>query len=193
MVSGPDRLPLPNSLTEGQQAAVAAISAGPRGALFGPFVPLLRSPALMTRLQEVGAYLRFESAVPAHLRELVILMIAREWNQDFEWGHHVPLARTAGLGEQVIDALSLRAEITGAVGTPDVQAVWRLIRELLDLREVTDAAYAEALEAVGADGVVDLVATAGYYCTLAMTMNVARTPVPSDYERLPPGSAQRSQ
>jgi 4-carboxymuconolactone decarboxylase len=32
---------------------------------------------------------------------------------------------------------------------------------------------------------VELTATVGYYTTLAMTMNVARTPVPDDYERLP--------
>lgn len=182
MTSAPDRLPLPETLTAEQQSAVEAISSGPRGALFGPFVPLLRSPALMTRLQEVGAYLRFESAVPAHLRELVILMIAREWHQDFEWGHHVPLARAAGLDEGVITAVSLDAAITG---DGDVAAVWQLVRELLDTRAVTDATYARAREVAGDGGVVDLVGTAGYYSTLAMTMNVARTPVPSDYECLP--------
>lgn len=182
MPSADDRLPLPQTLTARQQSAVEAISAGPRGALFGPFVPLLRSPELMTRLQEVGAFLRFESSVPAHLRELVILMIARQWNQDFEWGHHVPLARSAGLDEYVITAVSLDTPVTGA---GEVAAVWQLIRELLDTREVTDLAFDRVRRTVGEDGVVDLVVTAGYYTTLAMTMNAARTPVPSDYECLP--------
>lgn len=183
MPSPDDRLPLPENLTTRQQSAVDAISAGPRGALIGPFVPLLRSPELMTRLQEVGAYLRFESPAPAHLRELVILVIARQWDQDFEWGHHVPLARAAGLDEGVITAVSLGAAVTG---DGDVAAVWRLVRELLDTRAVTDSTYARARDHVGDDGVVELVATAGYYTTLAMTMNVARTPVPSNYECLPP-------
>ena len=182
LVTGSDRLPLPDNLSTAQQSAAEAISAGPRGALFGPFVPLLRSPELMTRLQEVGAYLRFESSVPAQLRELVILLIARDWNQDFEWGHHVPLARSAGLAEAVITAVSRRGDITG---DEQVQAVWRLTRELLDTREVTDATFEQVREIVGDAGVVDLVVTAGYYTTLAMTMNVARTPVPSDYEGLP--------
>jgi 4-carboxymuconolactone decarboxylase len=178
----PDRLPLPEDLTAEQRSAVAAISAGPRGALFGPFVPLLRSPELMTRLQEVGAYLRFGSTVPTHLRELVILIIAREWDQDFEWGHHVPLARSAGLDEVVVDAVSHRLDV---IGPPDVQAVWLLTREVLDTHRVSDAAFAAAVEVVGHAGVVDLVGIAGYYTTLAMTMNVARTPVPSHYECLP--------
>ena len=177
-----DRLPLPESLSAEQQSAVDAITAGPRGALFGPFLPLLRSPGLMTRLQEVGAYLRFGSEVPLHLRELVILIVARDWHQDFEWGHHAPLARSAGLDGDVVDALAHGADVTGPA---DVQAIWRLVRELLDTRSVSDAAFERARTVVGDAGVVDLIAVAGYYTTLAMTMNAARTPVPPDYERLP--------
>jgi len=173
---------VPESLTGAQRAAVDAITAGPRGSLFGPFVPLLRSPELMTRLQEVGAYLRFGSAVPPHLRELVILVVARDWAQDFEWGHHAPLARSAGLGDDVVAALGRGAEVTGP---PEVRAVWQLIRELLDTRAVGDATFESARAVLGDTGVVDVIGIAGYYSTLAMTMNAARTPVPDDYERLP--------
>jgi 4-carboxymuconolactone decarboxylase len=181
-VEAHDRLPLPPTLTAPQQAAADAIAAGPRGELFGPFVPLLRSPELMTRLQRVGEYLRFESGLPAHLRELAILLIARRWDQDFEWGHHVPLARAAGLAEPVIAAVSRDAE---PVGPEDVRAVWHLLSELLDTREVLDQTYQRARDVLGESGIVEIVATAGYYTTLAMTMTMARTPVPVDYERLP--------
>jgi 4-carboxymuconolactone decarboxylase len=181
-LSTADRLPLPETLTADQQSAVDAITAGPRGELVGPFVPLLRSPELMTRLQEVGAYLRFGSAVPLHLRELVILIVARDWNQDFEWGYHAPLARSAGIDDAVVDAVGHGDDVTGP---EDVQAVWRLVRELLDTREVSDATFAQTRDVVGDAGVVDLIAVTGYYTTLAMTMNAARTPVPAHYERLP--------
>lgn len=177
-----DRLPLPDALTAEQKTAVEAITAGPRGSLFGPFLPLLRSPELMTRLQQVGAYLRFDSTVPLHLRELVILVVARDWNQDFEWGYHAPLARCAGLDDAVVEAVSRGAAVTGP---PDVHAVWTLVRELLDTRRVSDAVFDRARDHVGESGVVDLIAVAGYYTTLAMTMNAAHTPVPPEYERLP--------
>lgn len=136
----------------------------------------------MTRLQRVGEYLRFESDLPAHLRELTILLIARWWDQDFEWGHHVPLARAAGLAEPVIDGVSRGG---GAVGPDDVQAVWGLVAELLERREVSDVTYDGARELLGENAVVEVVAVAGYYTTLAMTMTMAHTPVPADYERLP--------
>ena len=50
-------------LTPAQMAAKAAIIDGPRGRFEGPFVPLLRSPDLMGRLEKVGEYLRFGSGL----------------------------------------------------------------------------------------------------------------------------------
>ncbi|MCT7657031.1 carboxymuconolactone decarboxylase family protein [Mycobacterium deserti] len=181
-MGGPDRLPLPSTLTADQRAAVEKIESGPRGALFGPFVPLLRSPHLMTRLQLVGEHLRFDAAIAPHLTELVILIVARRWGQDFEWGHHAPLARAAGLGDDVIAAIRDGADITGP---DDVRAVWRLVDELENTRALSDSTFASALGTVGDTGVVEVIATVGYYTTLAMVMNAARTPVPHDYERLP--------
>jgi 4-carboxymuconolactone decarboxylase len=182
LATGPDRLPLPAELTAEQQVAMDKVVAGPRGKLIEPFVPMLRTPELMTRLQLVGEYLRFGSGLPAHLTELVILIVARRWDQDYEWGHHVPLARAAGLDDTVIAAVRDDGEVTGR---DDVRAVWRFVTELQDRHAVTDSTFDAAMGTVGDAGVVEVIATVGYYTTLAMTMNAARTPVPDDYERLP--------
>jgi 4-carboxymuconolactone decarboxylase len=183
LATGPDRLPLPTALTADQQYALEQITAGPRGKLIEPFIPLMRTPELMTRLQLVGEYLRFGSGLPGHLTELVILIVARRWDQDYEWGHHAPLARAAGLDEHVVAAVREGGEVTGS---DDVHAVWQFVSELDDRHAVTDSTFDAAMHHVGDTGVVELIATVGYYTTLAMTMNAARTPVPDDYERLPP-------
>ncbi|UGU33508.1 carboxymuconolactone decarboxylase family protein [Mycolicibacterium smegmatis] len=177
-----DRLPMPESLNPEQRRAVERITSGLRGGLFGPFVPLLRAPELMTRVQLVGEYLRFESELPDHLRELLILLVARDWDQDFEWGHHVPLARASGLGEDVIATIAAGG---APVGPHDVRAFWRLAAELVRGHAVGDATFADAVAAAGEVAVVEAIVTIGYYTTLAMTMNAARTPIPDDYERLP--------
>src|SRR5271170_4282871 len=54
-----DRMPpiAPDKMTDAQKKVVAAIVSGPRGALVGPFIPLLRSPDLMDRLQKTGEYI----------------------------------------------------------------------------------------------------------------------------------------
>ena len=51
-----DRMPplAPEALSEDQRLAAAELAGGPRGAVRGPFIALLRSPQLMRRLQKVG-------------------------------------------------------------------------------------------------------------------------------------------
>ncbi|MFZ1910653.1 MAG: carboxymuconolactone decarboxylase family protein, partial [Burkholderiales bacterium] len=68
-----------HDMDEAQQRVYDAIVAGPRGGVRGPFDALLRSPELADRLQKVGAFVRFESSLPAHLSELAILVTARHW------------------------------------------------------------------------------------------------------------------
>ena len=180
-----DRLPPldPEQQTPAQREAVDRITAGPRGGIVGPFIPLLRSPEMMTRLQLVGEYIRFDSVLADELVELVILTVARHWDQQFEWGYHHPIALRTGLTEEVVDAV---AEGRRPDGPPAVVAVWELVDELQRTREVSDETYAAALAQVGEVGVVEAVATTGYYTTLAMTMNAAGTPPPEGAPRLPP-------
>lgn len=165
-----------NQLTADQHAALAEITAGPRGAAPGPFIPLLRSPQLMTLLQKVGEYLRFSSPLDRRLFEMTILVIARHWDQQFEWSFHHPLALEAGLASSVAGAIADGVRPAGM--DEGENAVWDLLNELLHTRQVSAAAYGALLSVIGEEGVVEVVATAGYYTTLAMVMNVARTPAP---------------
>ena len=64
-----DRMPpiSPNNMTETQRKAATKLSSGPRGSVTGPFIALLRSPEFMSRLQRMGEYLRFNSALDPRL------------------------------------------------------------------------------------------------------------------------------
>ena len=174
----PDRLPpLPDdALTPAQRAAAAAIVAGPRGGLYGPFVPLLRSPELMEHAQKLGEYLRYRSAVGTRLSELVILLIARHWAQPVEWAIHAPIAARAGLAPALIDAIRTNVEPPSL--QDDEAIVYAFCTELQRTRQVADATFARARERFGEHGVVDLLGLCGYYTLLAMVMNGARTAVP---------------
>src|SRR3979409_1028406 len=96
----PDRMPPLDlsAMTDAQLRAADELTAGPRGGVKGPFIPLLRSPELMDRLQKVGDYLRFHSSLEPRISEFIMLIVSREWSQQFEWSVHVPLGRKAGLG-----------------------------------------------------------------------------------------------
>src|SRR5437764_1476695 len=61
----------------------------------------------------------------------------------------------------------------------DETAVYTLVDEVDRNRSVSDATYANAVAAVGEQGVVDALGLVGYYSMLAMVMNTARTPLPA--------------
>ena len=102
-----ERLALPpfEAMTEAQRIAANDLIAGPRKGVKGPFIPLLRSPELMSRLQKVGEYLRFHSSLAPRISELATLCVARSWSQQFEWVIHVPLALKAGTSKETIAAI----------------------------------------------------------------------------------------
>lgn len=163
-------------LTDDQRAALDEIRSGPRGDAVGPFVPLLRSPHLMTRLQKVGEHLRFTSTLDRRLFEMTILVVARHWDQQFEWTFHQPLALQAGLAPDVADAIALDERPTGMDDAES--AVWDLLDALHRTHDVPDEVYGRAVRLLGEDGVVEVVGAAGYYTTLAMVMTAARTAAP---------------
>lgn len=171
-----DRMPpVPRErMDDAQRAAADELAAGPRKGVKGPFIPLLRSPQLMARLQKVGEYLRFESALPRRLNELVTLVVARAFSQQFEWHQHVPLALQAGASPETIEAL--RDGRRPAALPREESVAYDFATELLHLHGVSDATYRACVELFGERGVVDLVGLVGYFATVSMVLNVAHTP-----------------
>ena len=177
-----DRMPpIPEqSLTAEQAAAVAELvevrGYGPQG----PWVPLLRSPEVLSRTRAMGDYLRFNSSLAPRLSEFLILLTAREWTQEYEWYSHHRIALEAGLDPAVVAALAEGRPLENLA--EDEAVLHALFRELNDTKAVSDATYARALELFGEKGVIDTVGIIGYYTLLAMAMNTARTPVPGPSE-----------
>ena len=108
------RIPFPdaNGMTPAQQAVYDDIVAGKRGAIVGPLRAALHNPALAMPWHKLGEALRFSESLPAHLRELAIIMVGRRWGASLEFHLHAQVARKAGLPDGVIEAVRLRSTIT---------------------------------------------------------------------------------
>ena len=176
--TGPERLPPipPERMTARQREVAEAIAGGPRGGLRGPFQAWLRSPEVADRFQRVGEYVRFNSSIPPALNELAILVTAREWTAQFEWHAHHELAMKAGLPPAIAEAIARGERPEGM--DADQRVVHDFAAELHRERSVSDGTYAAVVERFGERGLVDLVAACGYYVAVAMTLNVARVPLP---------------
>lgn len=172
------------TMSADQRRVAQALISGPRGGLRGPFHALLRSPELADRVRHLGDYLRFESAVPAALKELAILIVARFWSAHYEWNAHRKHAAAAGLDPSIADAIEI-GQRPGKL-TPDEALVYDLVSELLHYKDVGDATFEAARTRFGEAAVVELICLAGYYGLVSLVLNANRTPVPEGGKPLPP-------
>ena len=141
---------------------------------FGPFIPLLKSPELLSRVSALGEYLRYRSALAPRLSELAILVTAANWKQQFEWDIHAPIALKAGIPQAVLDAV--RAGDPPAGLERDQRALYDLATELHRDRRLSAAAHARAQAELGEQGTIDAIAICGYYALLAMVLKSPESP-----------------
>jgi 4-carboxymuconolactone decarboxylase len=172
-----DRMPpIPaDKLTEAQKKAIADFQEA-RGTadIGGPFVPMLRSPEVMSRARAMGDYLRYKSALPPNLSEFVILLTARQWTQQYEWDTHYSIALKAGVSQAALAAIAEGRRPSSM--TMDEEILYDFCDELQRNKSVSDGTYARMLTRFGDKGVIDTTGIVGYYTVLAMMMNVAQTP-----------------
>eukprot|EP01137_Pigoraptor_chileana_P006343 Opistho-2@50603 len=177
-----ERLPHipPESMTDAQRHAVEQfrVLRGGRDP-FGPFPAMLHSPVLMPLVAAVGEYCRHGNTLGHRATELVILLVARHYDQCVEWAIHAPVAANAGIPNSVIDAIAASTPLCADELSHDDFIVYDAASVLLHTKQLPDAQYKRVLDRFGEQGAVDLATTIGYYATLALIMNVAKTAPPS--------------
>jgi 4-carboxymuconolactone decarboxylase len=175
-----DRMPpIPaDKMTDLQKKAAEAFAEGRGYQVRGPFVPLIRSPEVMLRAKAMGDYLRFKSTLGPRLNEMVILIAAREWTQQYEWQAHYPIAIKEGLRPDIAAAIADGRRPAGM--GEDEEAAYDLATEIVRTKRVSDATYQRAVAKFGEQGVIDLLGVTGYYTFLAIVMNATRTALPEN-------------
>jgi 4-carboxymuconolactone decarboxylase len=172
-----NRLPeiTPDKYTPAQKAAVEQMK-GPFP-VGGPFAAMLRDPKFDVLAYQMATYYRNESVLGVKLTEMVIMIIAREWTQQFEWEAHYTRATQAGLKVDIVRAISDGRRPVGMA--EDEEIIYDFCIELNRNKSVSDATYARAVKKFGEQGVLAITGINGYYTLLAMIINVAQWPVPN--------------
>ena len=164
------------TMTPRQREVAAAVSAGARGGLRGPFPAWLHSPEMADAFQRAGRFLRWETSLPVRLSELAILVTAARWKARYEWFAHHPLALAGGLRPEIAEAVRLGQVPEGMA--EDEAAVHGFAAALHRDGDVSDAEFEAARRLFGEKGVAELLGLCGYYTAVALTLNVARVPLP---------------
>jgi 4-carboxymuconolactone decarboxylase len=113
--------------------------AASRGGVPPNFKVLLHSPVASARMAVLGAYVRFETPLPARIKALALLTAAREAEGDSVWVRHQPQARSAGLGDDILNAIRERRAPEGLA--PEDASIVQLTLELLRQHRIADATF----------------------------------------------------
>jgi 4-carboxymuconolactone decarboxylase len=144
---------------------IAAVRAGVRG----PFGVLMHVPALADRVAALEDYFRFNAALPAADRELVIMATAREMGARYPWARHEARGREVGTRTEAIEAVRLNGALEQL--TARERLLVEIVRTLLRTRALPDALYTRAVAELGRQQLIETVALAGHYSLIGLTVN----------------------
>ncbi|MDE3129734.1 MAG: carboxymuconolactone decarboxylase family protein [Acidobacteriota bacterium] len=164
-----------------RQRELSARIAAKRGGTRGPFLCWLHSPELCDRVEALGAYARFESSLDLSLRELILLIAARNFDAQYSWNAHVDRAVAAGVSRDALAGLA-RGRRPDFGDSHDQEVVYRFCTELLTDHFVSQATFDEARELFGSQGCVDIVGTLGNYAMLSFCLNAFEVDLQPDRE-----------
>lgn len=179
------RLPLPRREDMDDAGRKAFDRASAPGAsiagLQGPSGLHLYSKA-SEHLTALNRYLRYQTVFSARVREIAILVTAREMDSQFEWVAHEPEALKEGVEQAVIDVIKHRRSTLGLAAAD--AAIIELGREIFRDHKVKPETFAKAKAQSGPHQLVDLVLLMGNYagtaallCAFDMQLHAGKQPL----------------
>ncbi len=152
--------------------------------LTGPRGFYLYSPKAGQHLSQANTYLRFESGLHPQVRELAILVIAREMQSQFEWTMHEPVAREVGLEPAAIEVVKYNKSPQDLKERDAL--IIRFGRELLREDRLSSETFSQVAQEFGEEGLVTLTFLIGNYVRSALMLRAADMQIPLDREPLLP-------
>src|SRR6266436_1584113 len=124
-----------------------------RGRLPGPNKIYVHNPKLVKVMGPLGAYFRTGYSLSEREREIAVVIINSKWHSIYPTNAHERAGKAAGLpddkGEQVI---------------------YEMATCLANSRWVSKGLFDRAVEALGHEGITDVICLMGFYTSVSMTL-----------------------
>ena len=133
-------------------------------------------PALLAAWEPLRNHVVKHTALGKTFSEIVILRAGFRFGSEYEWAHHVSRGRACGLSDHRIASIAGPLENMAEDDRILASAVDMLVAE----QTLSPEVQKQLLSLVGPDGIFDLIATVGFYTTLACMLKSFGTPVDSD-------------
>jgi len=165
-----------DTLPQDQRRFHDAVKAIRRRPVTGPFIVLMNSsPDLAARFAHLGHYFHSrgqadESILSMRVRGFASLIGSRALNAPYEWSAWVNWAIEAGVPQDTVDAI--REGRPPQNLTAEEALITDFCTQLISgNHRVCDKTFKAALDHFGAQGLVELVVTFGYFAMIALPLN----------------------
>jgi 4-carboxymuconolactone decarboxylase len=166
----------PEQMNESQRATYEESIASKRGSPPPPMMAWLNSPEMAVHATRLGAFLRYDTTMPAKLSEIAILVTARHWTSHYEWYAHKRLALAGGMDIRIIE--DIRHRRVPEFDDPKGKVIYEVARSLHENHQVPKPLYDEATRLLGQQGLVEVIGLCGYYTLVSMTLNTYEFDLP---------------
>ena len=144
----------------------------------GPAAISLYSPQVAESIQMLNQYLRFHGVLKPRDYEVAILVVARDFDQQYEWSGHEMGAHNAKVPQEVIDTIKYNRDVL-RLSDRDTLLI-TFARDSLHRHRIDSDVYARAVEMFGKQGTLELATIIGDYAMAAIMLNATD-------QHLPPG------
>ncbi|MCU1496079.1 MAG: carboxymuconolactone decarboxylase [Acidimicrobiales bacterium] len=158
----------PEDREERTEALLAGLRAAPDEPDLNLFATLAHHPRLLKRWTAFGGLLLAGGTLPARDREVLILRTAANCGADYEWGHHLPIGRAAGLTDAEMADLA-----TPMVATehPRDALLVRAADELHEHARLSEVVWVALARTYDEQQLIELCMLVGQYHLVAFALN----------------------
>ena len=118
------------------------------------------------------------------LYQLIVLITAREIDQQYEWSAHEPAGLRVGLEQSVIDVVKYDRDVTGLAAKDAL--VIRYFRALMREHKVSSELWAGMVKEFGRQRTIDMMMLMADYFTVGTMMNAVDQHLPPDRKAMLP-------
>ena len=139
-----------------------------RGRLPGPNKIYVHNPKLANVIGPLGAYFRTGYSLSEREREIAVVIINSKWHSIYPTNAHERAAKAAGLPADKVEALL--SGLPTSFDDKREQVIYEMAKCLSESRWVSRGLYDRAVEALGHEGITDVICLMGFYTSVSMTL-----------------------
>jgi alkylhydroperoxidase family enzyme len=160
----------------------------PGDGLKGKYAPVNVLGMLMYNPKTLGQFLDYwvnsKTAMGLSVREqeLVILRMARHYDCNYVWKHHIPVAVEFGVSQDEIDAVKIIP--LPRIFSQREEAILIMTDEFVNIRNISDETWNHYRGALSDSEIVDLISLVSQYVLFALTNNVLKVQIEKNLDEI---------